>query len=168
MAIESRLTPAVLAAVSALSAPAEAADNQQVYSRENMPVFAGPEDYFTGDVKVEMAFPDDNTPYSGAFVTFQAGAHTAWHTHPAGQHMVVLRGKAITATRTGQVVIFAEGDTVWCPQDIDHWHGATSEGPMTHFVITGSKNGEAVTWKDKVTPAQYQAAVNVLFKEGKL
>ena len=167
MAIESRLTPAVLAAVSALAAPVEGASveaesAQQVYSKESLPVFSGPENLFTGDVKVEMAFPGDHTPYSGAFVTFQPGARTAWHSHPAGQHMVVTKGTAITATRTGQVVAFHEGDAVWCPQDIDHWHGATPDSAMTHFVVTGSKDGDAVTWKDKVTDAQYQAALNAI------
>jgi hypothetical protein len=48
------------------------------------------------------------------------------------------------------------GDTVWCPPDIDHWHGATPNSPMTHLVITGVLNGENVVWKEKVTNEEYK------------
>ncbi len=172
MSVESRLSPAALMAIAALSgeaiaettsgAESNSAKRQQVYAAGSLPTFAGPDHLFTGDVFVEMAFPGDQTPYSGAYVTFQPGARTAWHSHPAGQHMVVTKGTAITATRDGQVVEFHEGEAVWCPEDVDHWHGATPHAAMTHFVVTNSKDGENVVWKDKVTDAQYQAALNAI------
>ncbi|MGU3847518.1 cupin domain-containing protein, partial [Vibrio diabolicus] len=77
-------------------------------------------------VNVEMLFPENEVAnYSAAYVTFDAGARTAWHTHPAGQHMIVTSGTALTGTRDGHVIRFAAGDSVWCPPGIDHWHGAT-------------------------------------------
>ncbi|MEJ2645044.1 MAG: carboxymuconolactone decarboxylase family protein [Gammaproteobacteria bacterium] len=121
--------------------------------------FKGPEEFFTGDVKVDPLFPGNDTAhYSGAYVTFQPGARTAWHLHPAGQHMIVTRGVALTGTRDGKVIEFREGETVWCPANIDHWHGATPDAAMTHLVVTGSRDGENVVWKEKVTDAQYHAA----------
>lgn len=103
-----------------------------------------------------MLFPGNDTAhYSGAYVTFQPGARTAWHLHPAGQHMIVTNGTARTGTRDGKIIEFKEGETVWCPPDIDHRHGATPEIPMTHLVITGSKDDENVIWKEKVTDEQY-------------
>jgi len=139
--------------------PAFAADtpaNQTLYSAGSQQSFKGPEAYFTGDVQVDMLFPDNETAhYSGAYVTFQPSARTAWHLHPAGQHMIVTSGVALTGTRDGTVIAFEAGETVWCPANLDHWHGATSDTPMTHLVITGNKDGENVVWKEKVSDAQY-------------
>jgi hypothetical protein len=73
--------------------------------------------------------------------------------------MIVTDGIALTGTRAGDVFAFSAGETVWCPPDIDHWHGATPHASMTHLVITGSKDGENVIWKEKVTDAQYAQAL---------
>jgi 4-carboxymuconolactone decarboxylase len=132
---------------------------QTLYPAGSQKSFKGPEAYFTGDVQVDMLFPENDTAhYSGAYVTFQPGARTAWHLHPAGQHMIVTSGVALTGTRDGKVIEFKEGETVWCPANIDHWHGATPDAPMTHLVITGNRDGENVIWKEKVTDAEYHVA----------
>ncbi|AVF61008.1 (R)-mandelonitrile lyase [Vibrio diabolicus] len=141
---------------------AQAADgnssSQQVYRSADQKSFQGPENLFTGKVNVEMLFPENEVAnYSAAYVTFDAGARTAWHTHPAGQHMIVTSGTAFTGTRDGHVIRFAAGDSVWCPPGIDHWHGATPNAPMTHLVVTASKDGENVIWKEQVTDGQYAA-----------
>jgi len=141
----------------AIAQPGLADDAGQIhYPAGSQPSFSGPAEVFTGDVKVQVLFPETETSaFSGAYVTFQPGARTAWHTHPAGQHMVVTDGTALTGTRDGRIVEFSEGETVWCPSDIDHWHGATPEAPMTHLVITGSLDGRNVIWKEKVSDEQY-------------
>lgn len=130
---------------------------QAVYRQGSQQSFRGPADWFTGDVQVNLLFPANETAhYSGAYVTFQPGARTAWHLHPAGQHMIVTSGIALTGTRDGTIIRFKAGDTVWCPPGIDHWHGATPDAPMTHLVITGTKDGQNVVWKEQVTAEQYQ------------
>lgn len=130
---------------------------QEYYAAGSLQSFQGPEEYFTGDVQVDMLFPgNDIAHYSGAHVTFQPGARTAWHYHPAGQHMVIVSGTGLTGTRDGKIIEFHEGDAVWCPPDVDHWHGATRDRAMKHLVITGSKDGENVVWKEKVSDAEYQ------------
>ncbi len=130
---------------------------QVLYPKGSQQSFKGPDKYFTGDVQVDMVFPaNDTAHYSGAYVTFQPGARTAWHHHPAGQHMVVTQGVGLTGTRDGKIIEFQAGDALWCPPDVDHWHGATPESPMTHLVITGSLQGENVVWKEKVSDAEYQ------------
>lgn len=130
---------------------------QTLYPLESHKTFAGPEQFFTGDVSVELLFPgNDVAHYSGAYVTFSPGARTAWHSHPAGQHIFVVSGTALTGTRDGNIIAFQPGETVWCPPDIDHWHGATANAAMKHLVITGSLNGQNVVWKEKVSDAQYQ------------
>ena len=101
----------------AVAAPA----GQTVYSSGSQQSFKGSEKYFTGEVQVEMLFPyNDTVHYSGAYVTFAPGASTAWHMHPAGQHMIVTNGTAFTGTRDGMIIEFKEGEIVWCPPNVDH------------------------------------------------
>lgn len=129
---------------------------QAVYPAGSQKSFKGPDNLFTGDVQVDLLFPANETAhYSGAYVTFQPGARTAWHLHPAGQHMVVTSGVGLTGTRDGKIVTIKAGDALWCPPNIDHWHGATPDTPMTHLVITGDLAGKNVIWKEKVTDEQY-------------
>ncbi|WP_172559408.1 (R)-mandelonitrile lyase [Vibrio fluvialis] len=151
----------LIAAMSSVTlTQAQAADKvttgQQVYRAQDLQSFTGPDNLFTGSVNVDMLFPENEVAhYSAAYVTFQAGARTAWHSHPAGQHMIVTQGEALTGTRDGKVIHFHAGESVWCPPGIDHWHGATPDAAMTHLVVTASAEGKNVTWKEKVTDEQY-------------
>ena len=53
----------------------------------------GPADWFTGTVRVDPLFQArDPARMSGASVTFEPGARTAWHTHPLGQTLIVTAG----------------------------------------------------------------------------
>src|SRR5204863_3258723 len=53
----------------------------------------GSSDYFTGTVRVDPLFQAPAPAcVSGAAVTFEPGARTAWHTHPLGQTLVVTAG----------------------------------------------------------------------------
>lgn len=46
----------------------------------------GPADWFTGTVRIDPMFAaEDPGRVAGAHVTFEPGARTAWHTHPAGR-----------------------------------------------------------------------------------
>lgn len=45
----------------------------------------GPTENFAGRVRIDPLFkPDNDISVSGAYVTFEPGARSAWHTHPAG------------------------------------------------------------------------------------
>lgn len=137
---------------------ADVPNNQTLYPIGSQQSFKGAEAYFTGEVQVDMLFPaNDTAHYSGAYVTFQPGARTAWHFHPAGQHMIVIAGVGLTGTRDGTIIEFKAGETVWCPPNIDHWHGATPDAPMKHLVITGTLDDKNVVWKEKVSDAEYNA-----------
>jgi quercetin dioxygenase-like cupin family protein len=132
--------------------------HQTQYPAGSQQSMKGPEEYFTGEVQVDMLFPaNEHAPFSGAQVTFQPGARTAWHLHPAGQHLIVTSGVGLTGTRDGKIIQFKAGDSIWCPPDIDHWHGATPDSPMSHVALTGILNGENVVWKEKVTDEEYLA-----------
>lgn len=129
---------------------------QTVFRAESQRAFKGPEELFTGEVQFALLFPPNGTAhYSGAHGTFLPGARTAWHRHPAGQHMIVISGVGRTGTRDGKIVEIKAGDVVWCPPDTEHWHGASPDAPMTHLLITGVFDYKNVIYKEKVTDEQY-------------
>src|SRR5215204_4419176 len=59
----------------------------------SQPSGKGPAEWFTGSVRVDPLFrPPEPARVSGALVTFEPGARTAWHTHPLGQTLIVTSG----------------------------------------------------------------------------
>jgi mannose-6-phosphate isomerase-like protein (cupin superfamily) len=93
----------------------------------------------------------------GALVTFEAGARTAWHTHPLGQTLIVTSGCGWTQCWGEPKEEIRPGDVVWCPPGKKHWHGATATIAMSHIAIVEKLNGKAVDWVEKVTDEQYAA-----------
>ena len=115
-----------------------------------------PEQYFTGAVRIDPLFqPQAPARYSAAYVTFEAGARSAWHTHPLGQTLVVTAGTGWVQQEGGAKQEIKPGDVIWMPPGVKHWHGATSTNGMTHLAITESLDGKNVQWMEKVTDAQY-------------
>ncbi|MCC3261927.1 cupin domain-containing protein, partial [Paenibacillus polymyxa] len=112
----------------------------------------------TGRARIDPVWPaDKNINASGGLVTFEPGARSAWHTHPAGQRLVVTSGVGLTQEWGKPVQVIRPGDVVWCPPGVKHWHGAAPGTAMTHLAITGTVDGKNVTWMEKVTDAQYNA-----------
>lgn len=57
----------------------------------------GSAENFIGRVRVDPLFNADNDiRVSAAYVTFEPGARSAWHTHPAGQRLIVTSGVGLT------------------------------------------------------------------------
>lgn len=116
----------------------------------------GPEDYFTGTVRIDPLFQaEEPGRTSGAHVTFEPGARTAWHTHPAGQTLIVTFGRGRVQRDGGPVEEISQGDVVWFPAGEKHWHGADADTAMSHIAIQESIDGTPVTWLEKVSDADY-------------
>ncbi|MGO4742459.1 (R)-mandelonitrile lyase [Serratia quinivorans] len=123
----------------------------------SQPSRPGPEDYFTGKVRIDAPFAgSEPARVGGATVTFEPGARTAWHTHPLGQTLIVTQGRGWIQVWGGEIQEMNQGDIVWIPEDVKHWHGATPDTAMTHIAIAESLNGSPVDWMEKVSDAQYQ------------
>lgn len=115
-----------------------------------------PTQFFTGGVRITPQFDaTPSTPFSGGYVTFEPGARSAWHTHPSGQRLLVTSGVGRTQVWGGPVIEIREGDVIWCPPGVKHWHGAAPGQAMTHLALTGSVEGKNVSWMEKVTDEQY-------------
>ena len=137
----------------------EAAPAQQIARAGSQASTPGPAQFFTGLVRVDPVWPaDGHINTSGAYVTFEPGARSAWHTHPLGQRLVVTQGVGLTQEWGKPVQEIKPGDVVWCPPGVKHWHGAAPGTAMTHLAVTGTTaDGKNVEWLEKVTDAQYNA-----------
>jgi quercetin dioxygenase-like cupin family protein len=117
---------------------------------------SAPAEHFTGRARVDpLVATDSNINASAAYVTFEPGSRSDWHTHPKGQYLVVTAGVGLTQEWGKPVQEIHPGDVIWCPPGIKHWHGATRTTAMTHLAMTGSANGESVKWLEKVSDSQY-------------
>jgi quercetin dioxygenase-like cupin family protein len=93
-------------------------------------------------------------------VTFAAGAHTMWHTHPLGQTLYVLSGSGLVQRESGPLMEIRPGDIVWIEPHENHWHGAGPTTSMCHLAIQESENGKTHAWFGSVTDAEYNAKAN--------
>lgn len=117
----------------------------------------GPDEWFTGGVRIDSPFKGtEPSRVTGATVSFEPGARTAWHTHPLGQTLIVTAGcgwaqrwgEPVQEIRPGDVVSFAPGEK--------HWHGATPMTAVTHIAIQEALDGTPVDWMEKVSDEQYR------------
>lgn len=116
-----------------------------------------PEEWFTGRARIDPLFQSpDPARASGALVTFEPGARTAWHTHPLGQTLIVVSGLGWTQCEGEAKVEIRPGDVITCPPRKRHWHGATPTTAMAHIAVQErDESGKVVDWMEKVSEAQY-------------
>jgi quercetin dioxygenase-like cupin family protein len=116
----------------------------------------GPADWFTGSVRVDPLFSaPEPARGAGAFVTFEPGARTAWHTHPLGQTLIVVAGLGWVQREGGPKEEIRPGDVVWFAPNERHWHGASATNGMSHIAVQESLNGKVVDWLEHVTDEEY-------------
>ncbi|MCP3734397.1 cupin domain-containing protein [Sphingomonas sp. RP10(2022)] len=122
------------------------------------PSASGPADYFTGTVRIDAPFAGSGA-LSGATVTFEPGARTAWHTHPLGQTLLVTMGLGRVQREGGPVEEVRPGDVIYFAPGEKHWHGASPDVAMSHIAIAEMQDGKAVDWLEQVSDADYAAPV---------
>jgi 4-carboxymuconolactone decarboxylase len=126
----------------------------------SQPSRPGPAENFTGAVRVEAPFgPNAPSRTSGALVTFEPGARSAWHSHPLGQTLIVTDGVGRVQQWGGPVEEIRVGDVIWTPPGVKHWHGASPTTVLTHIAIQESAGGKSVEWMEKVNEEQYNMPV---------
>ncbi len=118
----------------------------------------GPADWFTGTVRIDSPFKgSEPARVSGAIVTFEPGARTAWHIHPLGQTLIVTAGCGRAQREGGPIETIHPGDIVSFAPGEKHWHGASPTTAMTHIAIAEVLDGKVVEWMEKVTDGEYLA-----------
>ena len=112
--------------------------DMKIYRVGMRPSVKAPKECFTGNTRIDPLFnPTEPARASGALVTFEPGAQTAWHNHPPGQHLIVTAGCGWTQCWDGPVKEIRAGDVMFCNRGKKHWHGATDTTGMSHISFTG-------------------------------
>jgi quercetin dioxygenase-like cupin family protein len=150
------LAVVALSLVLLAGAPA-GAESIKIAPGGSLPTARGPAQNFTGSVLVEPLFrAADPARASAGHVTFEPGARSAWHTHPAGQALIVTSGVGWIQEWGGERREIRPGDVVWIPPGVKHWHGATTTNAMRHIAVQEFVDGKNVDWLEKVTDEQYR------------
>src|SRR5258708_18291706 len=112
------------------------AQSIQILQNDSRPSAAGPAQFFTGNVVVDQLFgATDYSHVTGGHVTFAPGARSNWHTHPAGQTLIITSGTGWVQQEGGDKQVIRPGDVITIPPGVRHWHGATATNGMRHIAI---------------------------------
>ncbi|SCL20996.1 Cupin domain protein [Micromonospora pallida] len=120
-----------------------------------------PSQAFTGDVYMTPIYNGTGpSRMTVALVRFTPGARTNWHSHAVGQTLHVTEGVGLVGTRDGSVLRIHAGETVLCPPDEQHWHGAAEDTFMSHLAMLEAKpdGSDPTTWLEPVTDERYKTA----------
>lgn len=111
---------------------------------------------FTGIVRVQQLVAQDTIfNLVAGNITFQPGARSYWHTHNAGQILLVTDGIAYTQEKGKLIQVFHKGDVITCLPNVEHWHGASPRSSMTHIAINPNADKGVVNWLRPVTDQEY-------------
>ena len=156
-----KLMTAMLTTMTLLASAVTEAQTLTITRGGSRPVRQAPPENFTGAARVEMLFETLSPLHASAgSVTFEPGARTAWHSHPAGQILIVTAGTGRVQRWGDRIEEIRTGDVVRIPAGQKHWHGASPQAStMTHIAIyRTAREGTNVQWMEKVTDEQYSAA----------
>ncbi|QNK63238.1 cupin domain-containing protein [Pedobacter sp. PAMC26386] len=118
----------------------------------------GPSDYFTGATWITpLVQKGGDIDYMVASVLFEPGARTTWHTHPAGQILLVTDGQGFYQVKGMSAQSLKKGDVVNIPANVEHWHGASKDNRLVHVAISNYKGDINVTWLNPVTEEEYSS-----------
>ena len=122
----------------------------------SIPSTVAPADSFSGTVRRDGLIASEGpSRVAVGIVTFEPGGRTAWHTHPAGQILIVVSGRGWVQSEGSARSEVTPGDSVWFSAGERHWHGATDSTAMSHIAVTESVDGSAVTWLEHVSDEDY-------------
>jgi quercetin dioxygenase-like cupin family protein len=144
-----------LAFLAATSAPAQ---HIVITPSGSRPTIPGPARAYTGTAVADtLIAPTESSRVMAVTVTFEPGARTAWHNHPAGQYLIITSGVGWVQERGGQKREVHPGDVVFTPPGVFHWHGATATNAMSHLAVWEFVNGSGGELEEHVTDAEYLA-----------
>lgn len=122
-----------------------------------------PTRHFSGTVAAQALAVPTNAEESRLAVyavTFEAAAHTHWHTHPKGQGLYVTDGVAFVQAEGEPPIRLEAGESIWIDADQRHWHGAGPDVPMTHVAYQQAADDlTTVDWHEPVTASTYNQAI---------
>lgn len=88
-------------------------------------------------------------------VYFEPGARSNWHTHPAGQILIITDGVGYHQIEGQPIETIKKGDVVKCPPNVRHWHGASKDKGLQQIYIVPNTEKGIVNWMEKVSDEEY-------------
>jgi quercetin dioxygenase-like cupin family protein len=85
---------------------------------------------------------------------FPAGSRSNWHSHAAGQLLMVEQGRGRTQERGGPLLEMQAGQPWYTKPGVEHWHGAAPDQDVVQLTIY---EGD-VKWLEPVGDDVYKAA----------
>lgn len=135
---------------------AEAEPNVRIIRETEQRVGPSSPDNFTGEAISRGYFPAKEIGVSTGEVTFKPGARTAWHSHPRGQMLIITEGRGLVRQWGEAPIEMREGDAVWIPAGVKHWHGAAPDSGVTHIALAPlDEEGRSSTWMEKTNGEDY-------------
>lgn len=117
----------------------------------------GSADFFTGNAyNFGLVAPDAMYTTAVGNVYFEPGARSNWHTHPAGQILIITDGEGYHQIEGQPIEVIKKGDVVKCPPNVRHWHGASPEVGLQQLYIVPNTEKGIVDWQEAVTDKQYK------------
>ena len=126
--------------------------NSNTFKSNRLPV-----DYFTGNGWIQTLVRDEPIACNVAKVSFEPGCRNHWHTHPAGQILIVTEGKGYIQKKGEPVQALLPGDVVTISANEEHWHGATPDSLFTHIAIQLISDGKDIMWMGPVADEEYNS-----------
>lgn len=116
----------------------------------------GPAEFFTGKAfNYGLLAPDEKFTTAVGNVYFEPGARSNWHSHPAGQILLITDGIGYHQIEGQAIEIIKKGDVVTCPPNVNHWHGASPDVGLQQLYIVPNTEKGIVDWKQAVSDAEY-------------
>lgn len=107
----------------------------------------------TGDVwlrELNAADKDINSQISLA--VFAPNAKLNWHTHSAGQILLITDGAGYYQEKGKTAQLVKKGDVVKCLPGVEHWHGSTPTTGVTYLAVSPKSS---TTWLHQVDEQTY-------------
>jgi quercetin dioxygenase-like cupin family protein len=116
----------------------------------------GPAENFTGRAW-NYGLVTNNSTYNTLVgnVYFEPGARSNWHTHPAGQILIITDGVGYHQIKGQSRQTIKKGDVVKCPPNVEHWHGASPDSGMQQLYILPNTEKGIVEWQQPVPDSVY-------------
>jgi quercetin dioxygenase-like cupin family protein len=117
----------------------------------------GPSGNFTGKAW-NIGLVDSDSVYNMAVgnVYFEPGARSNWHSHPAGQILIITSGVGYHQIKGQPKETIRKGDVVKCPPNVLHWHGASRDTGLQQLYIVPNTEKGIVEWKENVSNEVYR------------
>ena len=116
----------------------------------------GSQDLFTGNAyNIGLVDADSTLTTAVGNVYFEPGARSNWHSHPAGQILIITDGVGYHQIEGQPIEIIKKGSVVKCPPNVRHWHGASADVGLQQLYIVPNTEKGIVNWEEAVTDEQY-------------